>query len=312
MPSQGSWLILSRSLLAWELECEPEGKRGNYDGCRQSGAHHISQDSVGFLVNFVNFLVGFFTWRSWRLPYLPAQNKTGELWTLRLPACRATCKASKLENTVTVGARSIMKQGNNFDMKLLKFGIDWHNRSHSNSLQSESCEPQRPGGFWPEFRRPKIWGRPEGTRRNSTTVVNFANINFSNFYRILIWNSTGFHLILGPWEFFKWHPLTKLWMLWMLSGLRFCCLAKGSAAADAVSVRKNSLLFSQQSYNSRVQWVKQSSSCSSHGIFRIRVTSLWEDRVDVFWEWKADWCRAYQDIPSIRLSKKECQMPSSL
>ena len=73
-------------------------------------------------------------------------------------------------------------------LKLLTSGIDWLTRSRGNwltrsrgnCLQSESCEPQRPGGFWPEFRRPKVEGRPEGTRRNSRTVVNLANINHSN------------------------------------------------------------------------------------------------------------------------------------
>lgn len=132
----------------------------------------ICKDSVTvsffsqFLCSFLKiFLVGFVNW----LPP-PAQNKTGELWTLRRPACRATCKASKLENTWEhmrtkldhVGSWSTVTQYHPIILrwlKLLTSGIDWLTRSRGNCLQSESCEPQRPGGFWPEFRRPKVEGQ---------------------------------------------------------------------------------------------------------------------------------------------------------
>jgi len=115
-----------------------------------------------FLCSFLKTLVGFVNWPP------PAQNKTGELWTLRRPACRATCKASKLENTwehmrtPKVGSCWIMKHSHPIILtwlKLLTSGIDWLTRSRGNCLQSESCEPQRPGGFWPEFRRPKVEGQ---------------------------------------------------------------------------------------------------------------------------------------------------------
>lgn len=64
--------------------------------------------------------------------------------------------------TPKVGSCWIMKHSHPIILtwlKLLTSGIDWLTRSRGNCLQSESCEPQRPGGFWPEFRRPKVEGQ---------------------------------------------------------------------------------------------------------------------------------------------------------